>query len=66
MVRQLGVIVKLHNDECQIDIFTGEVLNGTQNIFTNSQYHCWYTYLRDKFLPVLIITTHDNVHFLSS
>ena len=38
----LGVIGNLHNDEFIIYIFMGEVLNGTINIFTNSQYHFWY------------------------
>ena len=42
MGRYLGVIGKLHNDECLIYIFTGEVINGTTNIFTNSQYNCWF------------------------
>ena len=32
----LGVIENFHNDDCLIYNFTGEVLNGTPNIFTNS------------------------------
>ena len=31
----LGVIGKLHNNECLIYVFTGECFNGTPNIFTN-------------------------------
>ena len=46
-----------------IYIFTGKVLNGTPNIFTNSQYHCWYEDSRNQFSPVLINTTHENSHF---
>ena len=46
-----------------IYIFTGEVLNGTPDIFTNSQYHFWYKYLRNQFYPVLINTKYDNVNF---
>ena len=38
----LGVIGRIHKDECLINLFTGEVFNGNPNIFTNSQYHCWY------------------------
>ena len=30
------------NDGCLKYIFTEELLNGTPNIFTNSQYHCWF------------------------
>ena len=59
----LGVIGRIHNDECLIYLFTGEVLNGNPNIFTNLQYHCWYKELRDQFVPVLINTTHENVYF---
>ena len=43
--------------------FTGELRNGTPYIFTNSQYHCCFKELRDKFSPVLINTTHDKVNF---
>ena len=32
----LGVIVKLHNDECLICIFTGNVENGTPIIFNKN------------------------------
>ena len=38
----LGVIENLRNDVCLMYIFTGEFINGTPNIFANSQYHCWY------------------------
>ena len=58
----LGVIRKPHNDECIICIFTGEDINGTPNIFTSSQYHCRYKELRDQRSPVIINTTHENVH----
>ena len=54
----LGVIGKLHNDECLIYIFTGEVLNDTPNIFNRLHYHCWYKILRNKCLPVMIDTTN--------
>ena len=57
----LGVIGKVHNNECLIYIFIDEVLNGTPNIFTNSQYHLWYKYLRGQFSPELINNTHYNV-----
>ena len=63
MVWYLIVIVNLHIDEYLIYIFTGEFLNGIPNIFTNSQYHCWYKDLRNKISPVLINTTHKNIHF---
>ena len=59
----LGVIGKLHNDECLIYIFTGEVLNGTPNIFNRSHYHCWYKILRNKCLPVMIDTTNKMFIF---
>ena len=59
----LGVIGKIQDEKCLIYIFTGEILNGTPNIFTNSQYRCWFKELRNKSSPVLINTTHDNVHF---
>ena len=59
----LGVIGKLYNDECLIYIFTGEVLNGTPNIFNKSWYKFWYKDVRNQFLPVLINTTHENVNF---
>ena len=42
MRRYLGVIGNINNDECLIYFFTDEVLNGTPNIFTNSQYGYWY------------------------
>ena len=32
----------------------GEVLNVTTNIFTNSQYHCWYKESRDQFCQYLL------------
>ena len=38
----LGVIGKLHNDECLIYIFTGKVQNGTPGVFNKILYHCWY------------------------
>ena len=37
----LVVIVKLHNDECLIYIFTGKVENGTLVIFNKTVYHSW-------------------------
>ena len=40
MVWYLVVMGKIHGDEYLIYIFTGEVLNGTPKIFTNSQYVC--------------------------
>ena len=59
----LEVIWELHNDECLLYVFTGEVFNGTPNIVTNSQYHCWHKYLGDQFSPVTINNTHGNVNF---
>ena len=53
----------INNDECIIYLFIGEVFNGNPNIFTNSQYHCWYKELRYQFSPVLINTTYGNVYF---
>ena len=35
MVRYLGDIGKLHNEECIIYIFTGKVIYGNPKIFTN-------------------------------
>ena len=35
----LGVIVKLHNNECLIYIFIVEVLYGTPKMFTNYQHY---------------------------
>ena len=35
-------------------ILMGEVLNVTTNIFTNSQYHCWYKESRDQFCQYLL------------
>ena len=43
----------------------GEVLNGTPNIFTSSQYYCWYKNSRNIFSPVLITNTHENFHFFN-
>ena len=58
----LGVIGKLQNDECLICIFTGKVQNGTPIIFNKTLYHCWYKELMNHFSPVIIDTTHKNVH----
>ena len=41
----------------------GEILNDTPNIFNKLQYHCWYKYLGDRFMPMLINTAYDNIHF---
>ena len=38
----LGVIEKLHNYECFIYIFTGNVGNGTPIIFNKTLYRYWY------------------------
>ena len=37
-----GIIGKLHNDECLINIFTGKVLNGAPIIFNKTLYHSQY------------------------
>ena len=42
MVWYLGVIGKLHNDECLKYIFTVKVENGNPNIFIKTLYHSWY------------------------
>ena len=59
----LGVIGKLHNDTFIIYIFTGKVQNVTSSIFNKSHYHFWYKVLKNNFSPVMIDTTHNNVHF---
>ena len=47
-----------------IYIFTGEVLNGTTNIFTNSKNNYCYKDLRDQFFQYsVVLTTHDIFHF---
>ena len=56
----MGVIQNIHNDECIIYLFTGEVFNRNPNIFTNSQYHCWYQELSDQFPPVNINNTQTR------
>ena len=59
----LGVIGKLHNDECLIYIFTGNVENITPIVFNKTLYRYLYKYLRTHFLPIFINTSHKNVHF---
>ena len=61
MACYLGLIEKLNNHECIIYIFTGKIQNGTPSIFDKSIYHCWYKESRNKFSPVMIDTTHNNV-----
>ena len=61
----MGVIGKLQNDEYLIYIFTGKFQNGTWIIFHKTIYHCWYKYLRNHFSPVIINTTHKNIHFFN-
>ena len=41
----LGVIVKLHNDECSIYIFTWKVENGTQIVFNK---HCIFIVIKNE------------------
>ena len=55
----LGVIGKIHNDECLIYTFTGKFENSTPITFNKKLYHS----LRNQFSPILINTTHKNVHF---
>ena len=38
----LGVIVKSHNDECLIYMFTEIVENFTRIIINKTLYHSWY------------------------
>ena len=59
----LGVIGKLHNDECLIYIFTWNVENVTPIIFNRILYPSWYKELRTHFSPILINTLQKNVHF---
>ena len=59
----LGITGKLYNDECLTYIFRGKVENGTPIIFNKTLYNFWYKELRNNFLPLLINTTHNNVHF---
>ena len=40
-----------------------KVPNGTPISFNKSNYHFWYKELMNNFLPVMIDTTHNNVHF---
>ena len=61
----LGIIVKLHNNECLIYIFTGNVENGTPIIFNKTIYSSWYEQLRTHFSPILIDTSHKNAHFFN-
>ena len=61
----MSVIVKLHSYGCLIHIFTGEDIDGTPKIFTDSQYNSWFKSLGYQFSPVLISNTHDNFHFLN-
>ena len=61
----LVVIGKLHSDEYLIYIFTGNVENGNPIIFNKSLYQYFYKELRTKFSPILIYTSHKNVHFLN-
>ena len=60
----LGVIVKLHNYQFLIYIFTDKFENGTLIIFNKTLYHSWYEEFRNHFSPILINTTHINVHGL--
>ena len=53
---------KLHNYECLVYIFTGKNENGTPIIFNKTLYNFWYKELRKNFSPILINTTHKNVH----
>ena len=57
----LDVILKLHNDEYLIYIFTGKVEKGTKIIFNKKLYHSWYKELGNPFSPILINTIHKNV-----
>ena len=61
----MGVIGRLHNEECLIYIFTGEVQSGIPNTLTNKNYDTWFQQLRDQFPPVLVNTTYENVQFLN-
>ena len=59
----LGVIEKLHNDECIIYIFTGNVENGKPIIFNKTIDSSWHKELRTHFSPILINTSHNNIRF---
>ena len=61
----LGVIVKLHNNECLIYIFTSNFQNCTPSIFNKSLYNCWYKELKNRFPLVMIYTKYNNVYFLN-
>ena len=63
MVWYLGVKWKLNNDEFFTYIFTGKFENGTPIVFNNKLYHYWYKEIINHFSPILINTTHRNVHF---
>ena len=62
----LWVIGRLHNDETLVYLFTGEVIDGTPNISSERQDVSWFQQLRYQFLPILINTTSDGVHFFES
>ena len=59
----LGVIGKLHNDECLIHTFTGNFENGILIIFNKIIYPSWYKELRTHFSPILINTSQKDVNF---
>ena len=63
MVWYLGVIWKPHNDEFFTYIFTGKFENGTPIVFNNKLYYYWYKEIINHFQPILINTTHRNIHF---
>ena len=62
MVWILGFIGNLHNDECLIYIFTGDVENGTQIIFNEIMFWSSYKELRNHFSPIMINTSHKNIN----
>ena len=51
------------NDESLIYIFTCKYESGTTIIFNKTLYRYWCKELRNHFSPILINTTHKNVHY---
>ena len=60
MVLYLGVIGKLHNNECLIYTFTEKAQNVTPIIFNKTLYNLFYKNLKN-FSPVMIDTNHTNI-----
>ena len=58
----MGVIGKLRYNECLPYIFTGKFQDFTPITFNKRLYHRWYKESRNNSPPVMIDTTHENLH----